>query len=98
MRDYKSASTARLPAQAEDRRVRSWMWEHTRDAHGGVVGDQEGKADYKVAVSGKFIKSLYRQVNEDARMQQFEQEGGDLLNNKQEYYTPKSVQPIFRQL
>ena len=45
----------------------------------------------------KFSKCLPRQLNEDIRMQEFESNGGTLLNSKQEYYTPKSVQPVFRQ-
>ena len=51
----------------------------------------------KFKLVGKFEKCLYRQVDEDVRMQEFEANGGVLLNSKYEYYMPKSVQPVFRQ-
>ena len=77
--------------------AKSWMWEHTRDVHDGVIGQSGGLEDYKVKVVEQFQKCLYRQVNEDVRMQEFEAGGGVLLNSKYEYYMPKSVQPVFRQ-
>ena len=55
------------------------MWEHTRDVNGGVVGPNGGVDEYRV--SGW-------KVDEDVRMQQFEAEGGVLLNSKYEYYMP----------
>ena len=45
----------------------------------------------------KFGKCLNRQVHEDIRMQKFVSKGGTLLNSKNEYFTPKSVQAIFKQ-
>ena len=65
--------------------------------HDGIVGQNEGMSDYKVKVVGKYQKCLYRQVDEDVRMQQNEACGDILLNSKYEYYMPKSVQPVFRQ-
>ena len=62
-----------------------------------VPGSSGGMEDYKVKVIEKFQKCLYRQVDEDVRMQEFESNGGVLLNSKYEYYMPKSVQPVFRQ-
>jgi hypothetical protein len=103
---YRAASTARLPAQPDPgvlgyevrpKAAKSWMWEHTRDIHAGVVGQSGGMGDYKVKVVEKFQKCLYRQVDEDVRMQEFEAGGGVLLNSKYEYFMPKSVQPVFRQ-
>ena len=38
-----------------------------------------------------------KQVDKDIQMQQFEKNGGVLLNSKYEYFMPKSVQPVFRQ-
>ena len=73
------------------------MWEHVRDYHDGVVGDSNGMTDFNVKVTGKFKRCLERQVNEDIRMQHCEAEGGSVLS-RNEYYTPKSVQPVFRQL
>ena len=77
--------------------VKSWMWEHTRDHHGGVVSDDMGLTDYRMKVTKKFDKCLYRQVFEGVRMQHCVREGGSLLNSKNEYYTPKSVQAVFKQ-
>ena len=77
--------------------VKSWMWEHTRDHHGGVFGLDTGIADYRMRVTKKFEICLYRQVFEDIRMQHCVSEGGSLLNSKNEYYTPKSVQAVFKQ-
>ena len=74
------------------------MWEHTRDVHDGIVGQDGGMKDYKVKVVGKFEKCLYRQVDEDVRMQQFEASGGVLLNSKYEYYIGHLLQDgIFAQ-
>ena len=63
----------------------------------GNVGDNGGAKDYNFKVAGRFLKCLYRQVDEDVRMKQFEKKGGELLNSKYEYFMPKSVQPVFRQ-
>ena len=59
--DYRVASRARLPAEAQhavypggQARVKSWMWEHCRDFHDGDVGGNGGMNDYKTSVSGKF--------------------------------------------
>ena len=98
---YRAASTAGLPAPPQHvgdqltwpKAPKSWMWEHTRDVHQGNVGAK----DYNFKVAGRFLKCLYRQVDEDVRMKQFEQKGGELLNSKYEYFMPKSVQPVFRQ-
>ena len=74
------------------------MWEHTRDVHYGQVGEGGGQFDFKFTVTNKFRKCLQRQVNEDIRMKTRENEGFKLLNSKNEYYTPKSVELIFKQL
>ena len=51
---YRAASTAGLPAQPQHvvtdtltrpRAAKSWMWEHTRDKHLGVVGANGGISD-----------------------------------------------------
>ena len=107
MADYRAAAYARLPPQLDvvppvgagfqKKKVKSCMWEHTRDVHEGVVGAEGGIRDYKIEVTGTFTKCLPRQVDEDIRMQHYEAAGGVLLNSKHEYYTPKSVQTIFRQ-
>ena len=77
--------------------VKSWMWEHTREHHNGELGENDGLMDYRMRVTKKFGKCLNRQVHEDIRMQVFVSEGGTLLNSKNEYFTPKSVQAVFKQ-
>ena len=74
------------------------MWEHIRDAHQGQVGEGGAQSDFKFTVKNKFTKCLQRQVDEDIRMKIRENEGFVLLNSKNEYYTPKSVELIFKQL
>ena len=37
----------------------SWMWEHTRDCHKGLVGESGGARLYKFKMSGTFLKCLY---------------------------------------
>ena len=78
--------------------MKSWMWEHTREEHGGLVGADDGREDYRFRVPKTFRKCLDRQMDEDIQMQIRTKEGYKLLNSINEYYTPKSVEPIFRQL
>ena len=59
---YRAASAAKLPAQPQlvgigldrPKAAKSWMWEHTRDFHGGIVGQNKGMEDYEVKLVGKF--------------------------------------------
>ena len=102
--DYRAAFAAKLPPPVtannikEKRPPKSWMWEHTRDVHQGQIGEMGCQFDYKFTVKNKFTKCLQRQVDEDIRMQLREIEGSTLLNSKNEYFTPKSVQLIYKQL
>ena len=77
---------------------KSWMWEHVRDIHAGHVGVDDGVQDFEFQITNKFQKCLPRQVDEDIRMRMGSQEGCVLLNSKNEYYTPKSVELVFKQL
>ena len=71
------------------------MWEHSRDYHGGQLGDGGGIKDYSFKVSGRFRKCPNRQIDEG--MTASELEGTVLLNSKNEFFTPKIVMPVFRQ-
>ena len=103
MSDYRAAATARLPPLPDDtgqqtkQRIKSWMWEHARDVHGGQVGPNGGENDYKFEVKNMFRKCLERQVDEEIRMKMREREGCILLNSKHEWFTPKTVEISFKQ-
>lgn len=105
MSDYRAAAAAKLPplpptdgeAQGRKKNVKSFMWEHCRDYHDGVLGQRGGKGDYKFSVTGVFRKCLDRQVDEGLRILQCENQGGVVLNSKNEWFTPKVVETVFRQ-
>ena len=78
------------------RDVKSWMWEHTRDVHGRDVGESDGLRDYVMRVTGKFRKCLERQVAEGILITECERSGESLLNSKNEYFTLKIIQTIFK--
>ena len=63
-----------------------------------MIGENDGVEDYRFSVSGVFRKCLDRQVDEGLRIQQCENEGGVLLNSKNEWFTPKVIETIFEQL
>ena len=48
--NYKTASENKLPALPEEneREPKSWMWEHVREMHDGVVGVNEGMGDFEI--------------------------------------------------
>ena len=103
--NYRGAAAANLPAQPPgndsdrfSKPVKSWMWEHTRDVHGGQIGDNGGVSDYRFKVSSKFKRCLQRQIDEGLRMKRKEEEGCILLNGKNEFFTPKLVEIAFRQM
>ena len=81
----------------KQRDMKSWMWEHTRDVHGGVLGDENGMSDYMMNVTGRFTKCLERQVTEGIRIEMCEKEGGQLLNSENEYFTPRNIETVFKQ-
>ena len=108
--NYSAASAAKLPplptvdggvggggGARKQPGPKSFMWEHCRDCHDGVVGDEGGMGDYMFKVSGVFKKCLDRQVDEGLRIIECEKEGGKVLNSKNEWFTPKIVEAVFRQ-
>ena len=100
--DYRAARLPPLPTSLEPtdkRRVKSWMWEHTCDVHGGQLGAEGGVLDYRFKVPiWAFRKCLERQVDEGVRIRLNEQEGVVLMNSKNEWFTTKTVETIFRQM
>ena len=87
--DYKAAHAAKLPPPPtkhgptqQDLLVKSWMWAHTRDVHGGTMGDNNVVFDYSFKVAGTFRRWLQRQVDEGIRMRIRESDGCVLFNSK----------------
>ena len=66
--DYRAAAAAKLPPLPAENtdwgaygshrktRVKSWMWEHAREIHGGVVGANQGIKDFSFKVTRQFSK------------------------------------------
>ena len=104
--NYRTAAASKLPplqtrvgpaGPGPPKDVKSFMWEHCRDYHGGQVGDREGIFDFGFKVSKTFQRCLQRQVDEGLRMKMMEGEGCVLLNTKNEWFTPKLVELEFKQ-
>ena len=74
---------------------KSWMWEHNRECHGGVLREERGRLDYEFNVTGVFRKCLDRQVDEGIRIFKCVAEGQNLLNSKNEWYTPRIVEHVY---
>ena len=53
--------------------------------------------DYEFSVTGIFKKCLDRQVDEGFRISKCEAEEGVVLNSKNEWFTLKIVEQIYRQ-
>ena len=81
------------------------MWHHTREVHGGVIGDQGGLGDYKMEVVSRFSDPMSRILEEAVRIR--EAESLDLgwseangkrticLNGKLEYFQSQMVNTNF---
>ena len=61
------------------------------------MGEAQGMSDYKFRVTGVFRKCLDRQIDEGLRINECESDGGKILNSKNEWFTPKIVETVFRQ-
>ena len=82
--------------------VSSWMADHSRECHGGVISTNP-MMDYEFEVTGTFFKPLHRQVDEYLRISRAESEGKirvgkkvwkvnlPLLNRKHEYWAPRNM-------
>ena len=66
--------------------------------HGGQIGAEGGVLDYRFKMSGTFSKCLERQVDEGVRIRLNEQDGVVLMNSKNEWFTVKTVETVFRQM
>ena len=60
-------------SQQEDRKAKSWMWTHTESMHGGIIGPEEGIADYRYKLLRTHRDNLSRQVSEGYRQSKMEE-------------------------
>jgi hypothetical protein len=86
----------------EGRGVSSWMADHTRERHAGVISTDPVR-DYQFEITGTFMKPLHRQVDEALRIDRAERTakvsvGKDvwrlslpMLNRKHEYWAPRNM-------
>ena len=59
MSNYRAAAASSEQRQPQDKKVKSWMWEHVRDYHDGVVGENGGIGDFKLKVTGS-LQNAFR--------------------------------------
>ena len=86
--------------------VSSWMADHTRDCHNGVISS-DPLDDYEFVSTGSLNKPLHRQVDENLRITRAENTaklkigrtvwkvGLPLLNRKHEYWAPRTMKFSF---
>ena len=94
---------------AQYRARNNWMWQHTAEKHGGVMGPNRGIDDYGMEVTSNFTRAMDRQLDEATRISRME-DGLDRrrvmevpirlesMQGRGEYYKPKNVRVEFRQL
>ena len=79
----------------EEEKGGTFMWSHTRDYHGGIPGPEDGRRDYKMVVEDVFRDTLTRQTDEAVKIKNCD---CTLMNGKNEWFAPKTIQTIFKQL
>ena len=71
---------------------KSFMWNHTKDSHGGVIGTN----DYEMNPISRFQDSMPRILTEAVVIQRNESDPKTkTLNSKIEYFCPEYVRPSF---
>ena len=72
------------------------MSKHTEEEHGGVMGEDGGRTDYKMKVLNTFKESLTRILEEAVRIQkQSEDPSIKSMNSKMEYFGSEYVRTVF---
>ena len=61
---------------------KSFMWRHTLEAHGGVIGPLQGLSDYSMTVTGTFKDPLTRILDEAVKIKDFEDDPKVILKIK----------------
>ena len=65
--DYRLASK-RTQVDSNDSEKSSWMWEHVRDSHGGVINTINPHLDFKFSMVSSHKDSMERQIKEAIRI------------------------------
>ena len=108
---YNNRNKRKRNEEEDEDKNGTFMWSHTRDHHGGMLGPDAGAMDYSLEVEGIFRDTMSRQIDEDVRMRNCGW-GDDalrrninpeptpkciLMNGKSEYFKPKIIETIFKQ-
>ena len=82
------------------RRDKSCLWKHTRDVHGGILGDDGGLSDYGMTYLSQDSRPLDRLVKEGSYIQDLENKEAlgqaVCLNSKQDFIQSCRVSLDFR--
>ena len=74
----------------------SFMWRHTLEEHGGVIGSGGGITDYSMECLSTFKKPLTRILEEAVRIQRQSEDPKTIsLNSKMEYFGSEYVRTVF---
>ena len=76
---------------------KSYMWRHTLESHGGVIGPHNGLNDYSMKVTGTFNDPLSRILNEAVKIKNLEDDPSiKCLNSKREYYQSQYIRTSYQ--
>ena len=76
---------------------KSFMWRHTLEVHGGVIGPLQGLNDYSMKVTGTFKDPLTRILDEAVRIKDLEDDPKvNCLNSKGEYYQSQYIRTCYK--
>ena len=64
----KYSMKVRGKGMSENEEGATFMWNHTKEVHGGIHGRENGVRDYTMFLDASFKDPLTRQVEEDMRM------------------------------
>ena len=71
---------------------KSFMFSHCLEAHGGALGPDMGRDDFKLEVTGNFRDPLTNILDEACRIKALEDSSKvECLNSKSEYFQPEFI-------
>ena len=81
----------------EGQNEKSYMWRHTLEAHGGLIGSLNGLNDYSMKVTGTFKDPLSRILDEAVRIKDLEDDPSvNCLNSKGEYFQSQYIRTSYQ--